>query len=66
MIEINFVVVVYNNRGYYKCSIVRGCLVCKYVERDVDDVNMFIVIYEGEYNYVFVFVEIFIFIFEFF
>lgn len=38
-------------RGYYKCSSMWGCLVCKYVECLLEDLFMFIIIYEGEYNY---------------
>lgn len=36
-------------RGYYKCSIFRGCPARKHVERAMDDPTMLIVTYEGEH-----------------
>lgn len=39
------------NRGYYKCSSVRGCPARKHVERALDDPTMLIVTYEGEHNH---------------
>lgn len=41
----------YSNRGYYKCSSVRGCPARKHVERALDDAAMLIVTYEGEHNH---------------
>ncbi|GAB2282643.1 WRKY transcription factor [Dionaea muscipula] len=38
-------------RGYYKCSMVRGCPARKHVERAADDPDMVIVTYEGEHNH---------------
>ncbi|MFS8014662.1 putative transcription factor WRKY family [Helianthus anomalus] len=39
------------NRGYYKCSSMRGCPARKHVERCLDDSTMLIVTYEGEHNH---------------
>ena len=39
------------NRGYYKCSSVRGCPARKHVERALDDPAMLVVTYEGEHNH---------------
>jgi hypothetical protein len=39
------------NRGYYKCSSVRGCPARKHVERALDDASMLVVTYEGEHNH---------------
>lgn len=39
------------NRGYYKCSSVRGCPARKHVERALDDAAMLVVTYEGEHNH---------------
>jgi hypothetical protein len=39
------------NRGYYKCSSVRGCPARKHVERALDDTSMLVVTYEGEHNH---------------
>ncbi|KAL2897504.1 putative WRKY transcription factor 11 [Bienertia sinuspersici] len=39
------------NRGYYKCSTVRGCPARKHVERATDDPTMLIVTYEGEHRH---------------
>lgn len=39
------------NRGYYKCSSVRGCPARKHVERALDDPSMLVVTYEGEHNH---------------
>ncbi|XP_039140342.1 probable WRKY transcription factor 21 [Dioscorea cayenensis subsp. rotundata] len=38
-------------RGYYKCSIVRGCTARKHVERCLEDPSMLIVTYEGEHSH---------------
>ncbi|XP_010525908.1 PREDICTED: probable WRKY transcription factor 17 isoform X2 [Tarenaya hassleriana] len=38
-------------RGYYKCSIFRGCPARKHVERALDDPTMLIVTYEGEHRH---------------
>lgn len=40
-----------NDRGYYKCSSVRGCPARKHVERALDDASMLVVTYEGEHNH---------------
>nr|QGQ64073.1 WRKY transcription factor 50 [Santalum album] len=40
-----------SNRGYYKCSSVRGCPARKHVERALDDPAMLVVTYEGEHNH---------------
>jgi hypothetical protein len=39
------------DRGYYKCSSVRGCPARKHVERALDDPSMLVVTYEGEHNH---------------
>lgn len=39
------------DRGYYKCSSVRGCPARKHVERALDDPSMLIVTYEGDHNH---------------
>lgn len=39
------------NRGYYKCTSVRGCPARKHVERAMDDSNMLVVTYEGDHNH---------------
>ncbi|KAJ0982403.1 hypothetical protein J5N97_010658 [Dioscorea zingiberensis] len=38
-------------RGYYKCSIMRGCTARKHVERCLEDPSMLIVTYEGEHTH---------------
>lgn len=48
---IDFIMMVKKNRGYYKCSSVRGCPARKHVERALDDPSMLIVTYEGEHNH---------------
>lgn len=40
------------DRGYYKCSSVRGCPARKHVERALDDPSMLVVTYEGEHNHI--------------
>lgn len=49
--ESNFYFNFATNRGYYKCSSVRGCPARKHVERALDDPTMLIVTYEGEHNH---------------
>lgn len=39
------------NRGYYKCSSVRGCPARKHVERAVEDPTMLVVTYEGDHTH---------------
>lgn len=39
------------NRGYYKCSSLRGCPARKHVERALDDPTMLIVTYENDHNH---------------
>lgn len=39
------------NRGYYKCSSLRGCPARKHVERASDDPSMMIVTYEGDHRH---------------
>lgn len=39
------------NRGYYRCSISKGCTARKQVERNRSDPRMFIVTYTGDHSH---------------
>lgn len=40
-----------HNRGYYRCSSLKGCIARKQVERDRADPSMFVITYTGEHNH---------------